>query len=55
VSLLIYRKNSNPRSMELFANQSMIVIENKDFRTRLVSLFTLERGILPPSSSSSTP
>jgi hypothetical protein len=53
--LLIYGKNPNLRSMELFANQSAIVIKNKDFGTRLVSLFNLERGILSPSSSSSTP
>jgi hypothetical protein len=48
-------KNPNPRGMELFVNQSIIAVENKDCGTRLVSLFTPKRGISPPSSSSSSP
>jgi hypothetical protein len=47
VILLIYRKNPNPRRTKLFVNQSAVTIKNKDFRTRLVSLFTSERGISP--------
>jgi hypothetical protein len=47
-------KNPNPGSTELFVNQSTVAIEDKDFGTRLVSLFTSKREMLSPSSSPST-
>jgi hypothetical protein len=48
------QEKPNPRGTEIFANQSTVNIENKDFGTILVSVFTPERGISLPSSSPST-